>query len=230
MLAQQLAIRFSLLGTLAALAIVPYRDINPTIAGTLSLLEAVWILVNGSGAMYAAFNFSQSYAECQAVKLSRDSDPVDVIVAKRDRRSDGIILFKQGAYLCIGVLAALTPPPATRAVQDLAYVTTLLVFIVGSALLSLLSYTSAKDRRTVRKLVLQRRLEDLMGVPPNGNVVAPARELRLQRAEKDAEAMRSELRPRHTSEAANVPPEPSQGHTEDTGEPTRDLSGRGYDD
>lgn len=126
-------------------------NINPTIYKTLSLLEAVWLLENLVGFIYTRRNYKDSTAEYKKVLSVKGADPVEVIVARNSRRIDAIVLTKQLIYLGVGVLWAVTDQPLRVQNQGLGVVTVVLVFIIGSGLLSYLSYSTRHDREDAQE-------------------------------------------------------------------------------
>jgi uncharacterized membrane protein len=125
-------------------------NINPTIIGTLSLLELIWIVENGIGLLYSQRNLKDSWAEYKKVQAVQQVDPLELIVARNSRRVDLIVTTKQLLYLSIGLLSAAAPPPLRIPNQGLANIVAVMVFILGSGLLSYLSYSTRRDREDAR--------------------------------------------------------------------------------
>ncbi len=138
-------------------ALLPYiQNINPTLVGSLSLLELLWLCINGPGALFSYFNFMESRADLKVVCDQKPPNPDDIRSAKYARRNERTLFIKQTMYFLAGILSAFTPPPISPQNLTTGSIIVTVVFIGGSLLNTYTSFKNRQDRRAAKAGVVKK--------------------------------------------------------------------------
>lgn len=137
------------------LALAPYaQTINPTVVGSLALLELIWLVINGPGAVYSFMSFMESRTDVAIAKSQDPPNNDDVDSACYVRRNERLIFTLQLSNFLIAVMVAFSPPPANP--------TTSVISIVSQIMLTagavLLTYTSIRNRQYRRASKVKARV------------------------------------------------------------------------
>lgn len=82
---------------------------------TISSIEAIWILITGTGLYFAFRLFREAQADLKAFRASGRGDHQTEIIAKASRRWGFIVTLYMAWYLYLGINGAFQPdPPVER--------------------------------------------------------------------------------------------------------------------
>ena len=120
-------------------------NINPTLIGTLSLLELVWLTVNVVGASYT-FGNERNANDAYQTACTPPTDEAEVKIAQSDRFMHRVIFPAQLAYLAMGLLFAFIPPRGGAVEASVISIVQLVLIFAGPVLLMVLSAGVARFR------------------------------------------------------------------------------------
>ena len=127
------------------------QGINPTLFGTLSLLELLGILVNAPGVLYAAYNTWDARQDLKYVQREPGHSDEDCVIANGSYRRERVNLTFQAGLLSMGLVLAFVPPPAIPQVATAGSLAVIAIFLGGSLLLSWCSWRDHIDRKLLRR-------------------------------------------------------------------------------
>ena len=131
---------------------------NPTVFRSLSLLELIWLVENGLGLLFTWHNRAVAHRHYEYYRDS--SDERDCIIAEVKLLVQNAFLVLQAAFVFVGLVAAFSPPPQAVSQQTVASLTALVVFILGPAFLTFVSWKVANANARFRRIVEKEAMRD----------------------------------------------------------------------
>jgi hypothetical protein len=132
--------------------------LNPTLFGTLSVLEAAWLAINLTGLAYTWRN--RGAAQRQYAYFRYSPDQRDCLIAEVKLLVQNAFLVLQGAFVLVGLIAASTPSPKSEAAQSAAAITVLLLLLIGPAFLAWVSWRVDRANEKFRRIVEEEAMKE----------------------------------------------------------------------